>query len=93
MLMRTPAAALSIDHEQILLNAYCIDFVHGGVYAWTYLATVGLREPQILAILCAPIETWCRDVDNIEDRANRALAQLGMQRYHFTVHGRLGTLS
>jgi hypothetical protein len=91
--MRALATALSIDNEQILLDAYSIDFVHGGIYAWTYLEILGLHERQILAILSAPVEIWCRHVDNIEERANGALAQLGVRRHHLIGYGRSGTLT
>lgn len=64
--------------EQLLLNAYCIDFVHGGVYAWTYLAKAGLRDAEIVRILSAPAETWCYKIGNAESTARTALIAAGI---------------
>lgn len=66
--------------EQLVLNAHCIDFVYGGVYAWAYLATAGVSDPDIIVILRTPFEGWADARPNIADVAHRAMRNLGIQR-------------
>jgi hypothetical protein len=76
--MRPPTSEPVSDRERVLLDAYCIDFVFGGVYAWTFLAEAGFSDDLILAVLSAPIESWCHRVGNMELRARRALDGTGV---------------
>ncbi|KQZ30270.1 hypothetical protein [Duganella sp. Root1480D1] len=71
--MRTPTPSL-------ILNAHCIDFVYGGVYAWAYLATAGIADPDIIAILSTPFNRWAEATPNIADVAHRAMRTVGIQR-------------
>jgi hypothetical protein len=66
--------------EQLVLNAHCIDFVYGGVYAWAYLAMAGVPDPDIVVILRTPFERWGAAEPNIADVAHRAMRALGIQR-------------
>jgi hypothetical protein len=68
----------SICRAQLELNARCIDFVHGGIYAWTYLSTAGFTDAEILQVLDAPPQTWCHIPDNVEIRARSALRAAGI---------------
>lgn len=71
--MRTP-------NEQLVLNAHCIDFVYGGVYAWAYLATAGVADPDIIVILRTPFDRWHAAEPDIASTARRAMDSIGMQR-------------
>jgi len=66
--------------EQLILNAHCIDFVYGGVYAWAYLAMAGVADPDIIVILRTPFGGWDRAEPNIADVAHRAMRRMGIQR-------------
>lgn len=71
--MRTPTSS-------IILNAHCIDFVYGGVYAWAYLAMAGVADPEIIAILRTPFDRWGDAHPSIADVAERAMRTVGIQR-------------
>ncbi|MGW8391636.1 hypothetical protein [Pseudoduganella sp. HUAS MS19] len=71
--MRTP-------RPSIILNAHCIDFVYGGVYAWAYLAMAGVADQDIMVILRTPFERWGDAVPNIAEVAQRAMRTVGIQR-------------
>ena len=71
--MRTPTPAL-------ILNAHCIDFVYGGVYAWAYLAAAGVADHDIIVIMRTPFERWGDATPTIADVAQRAMRTLGIQR-------------
>lgn len=71
--MRTPPPS-------IILNAHCIDFVYGGVYAWAYLAMAGVADQDIMVILRTPFERWGDAVPNIAEVAQRAMRTVGIQR-------------
>lgn len=66
--------------DELLINALCIDFVHGGAYAWTYLAIAGVPDRDILRILALPAEAWCYLVPNAEAAARSAMRAVGMHR-------------
>ena len=66
--------------EQLLLNAYSIDFVHGGAFAWAYLAFLGVSDREIQRILNAPPHTWCHRVQDVEATARSAMTAIGMYR-------------
>lgn len=66
--------------ESLLLNAYCIDFVYGGVYAWVYLAMAGLADTDIIVILRTPFEGWDAAEPDIATVAHRAMQSIGIQR-------------
>ena len=79
--MRTPdCPPRSRFGEQIVLNAHCIDFVYGGVYAWAYLAMAGVAEPDILVILRTPYDSWGSATPSIAAVAQRAMHAMGMHR-------------
>lgn len=80
--------AMSYYRDQLELNARCIDFVHGGVYAWTYLAQAGVPDTEILRILNAPPETWCFKIGNAETTAQSALSAAGIRPRMPSVAGR-----
>lgn len=65
--------------EQLLLNAYSIEFVHGGAYAWAYLALSGFPDQEILRILNAPPNIWCHRVKDVEATARSAMNAIGMR--------------
>jgi len=71
--------AKSLYRDELELNARCIDFVHGGVYAWTYLSQAGLADAEILKILNAPAGAWCYQVENAEATARLALNAAGIR--------------
>lgn len=75
MLART---VTSIYRTQLELNARCIDFVHGGLYAWTYLSIAGFTDDEILKVLDAPPQSWCYQAGNAEARARAALDAVGI---------------
>lgn len=79
MRMLTSSPAVCFD-QQLVLNAHCIDFVYGGVYAWTYLASAGVSDPDIIVILRTPFEGWGAAQPSIAEVAQRAMRQLGIQR-------------
>lgn len=66
--------------EQIVLDAHCIDFVYGGVYAWAYLAMAGVPEPDIVSILRTPFDRWASAKPSIAAVAQRAMRTMGMHR-------------
>lgn len=79
--MRTPTAPPHARlGDQVVLNAHCIDFVYGGVYAWAYLAMAGVAEPDILVILRTPFDRWGAATPSIAAVAQRALCTIGMHR-------------
>lgn len=88
-----PRPAASLYRDQLELNAHCIDFVHGGVYAWTYLSQAGVPDADILRILNAPAASWCFKVRNIEATARAALKAAGMRPHIAPASGGAPTLS
>jgi hypothetical protein len=66
--------------EQLVLNAHCIDFVYGGVYAWAYLAMAGVSDPDIIVILRTPFDSWRSAHPDIATIAHRAMDSIGIQR-------------
>ncbi|WP_426339827.1 hypothetical protein ACN9MZ_26680 [Pseudoduganella sp. S-14] len=76
--MRARPAA-SPYRDQLELNAQCIDFVHGSIYAWTYLSQAGVPDAEILRILNAPAEAWCFNTENVEATARSALNAAGIR--------------
>ncbi|MTW09929.1 hypothetical protein GM658_04890 [Pseudoduganella eburnea] len=71
--------AKSPYRDELELNALCIDFVHGGLYAWTYLSRAGVADADILRILNAPADAWCYRVENAETTARLALNAAGIR--------------
>jgi len=79
--MRTPTfSPASRFGKQLVLNAHCIDFVYGGVYAWAYLAMAGVPDPDIIVILRTPFDGWATAEPTIADVAHRAMHKMGIQR-------------
>jgi hypothetical protein len=68
----------SIYHELVLI-AYCIDTLHGGVYAWAYLSAAGLADADILRILANRPAEVLGSVDDIQAKARAAMRIIGMQ--------------
>jgi hypothetical protein len=79
--MRTPTSSfIARFGEQTVLNAHCIDFVYGGVYAWAYLAMAGIPDRDIMVILRTPFDRWhCAEPD-IAAVAHGAMCSMGIQR-------------
>lgn len=69
---------LSRHDERLMLNACCIDAVHGGVYAWLYLSQAGLKEHDILRLLATPDHLWRPWVDNTDTTALLAMSAAGI---------------
>lgn len=65
--------------EQLFVNAMCIDFVHGTIFAWTYLSLAGFPDREILKLLSMPPEAWCYQVNCAESTARSALRAAGLQ--------------
>jgi hypothetical protein len=66
--------------KQLVLNAHCIDFVYGGVYAWAYLATAGVSDRDIIVIMRTPFDRWADAAPNVAEVARRAMQAMGIQR-------------
>lgn len=79
--MRTTTSPPDSRHSaQLILNAHCIDFVYGGVYAWAYLAMAGVSDHDIIVILRTPFDSWHTAEPDIATIAQRAMHAIGIQR-------------
>jgi len=79
--MRTPTFSRDGRFgKQLILNAHCIDFVYGGVYAWAYLATAGVSDRDIMSIMRTPFDRWGDAAPSVAEVARRAMHTMGIQR-------------
>lgn len=72
---------LVIYDDKLLINAFCIDLVHGGAYAWAYLLRAGATCDHAQAILSPQPQCWDLEVDDISLTAERAMAVSGLHRH------------
>lgn len=65
--------------DALILDAFFVDFVFGGAYAWAYLAKCAVEEADIQTILRTPIRDWSVPQCDIARAAEDALAKVGLR--------------
>lgn len=67
--------------DQLLLNAFCIDTVHGSAYAWAYLIRCGLPYEHVQAILRTATDSWDFAIKDLVLTADSAMTSAGLQHH------------
>lgn len=79
---------LAMYDDELFLNAFCIDLVHGGAYAWAYLLKAGAPPDHVKVILSPQSQCWELEVNDVSLTAEIALAVSGLHRHeeHTSAH-------
>lgn len=79
--LRKERPELAKYDDQLLIDAFCIDLVHGAAYAWVYLLKSGASSDHARAILAPQHLHWGLEVGDMYLTAERAMSNAGIYRH------------